>query len=162
MAFMLELPGAAAAGSLQALCHQRWMKLMIPQFICKCWTAGVKINVAEYQQEIIVLKFSGFWEKYGCVCMCVREKGIHLSLMDLNRFLQGSCSKPSVICWAVSHCEKWRRVWKMLSGNIWFLTNNYKSLSTFSLFLPPSVLPAERDGARAGRPCVEVREGPER
>lgn len=27
--------------------------------------------------------------------------------MDLNRFLLGNCLKPCVICWAVSHCEKW-------------------------------------------------------
>lgn len=168
MGFMLELP-RAAAGSSQALYLQRWMRLMIAQFICKCWPAGGRINLAEYQQEIILLNFSGFgrkvkiWERQR-----ESERGIHLSLMDLSRFLQGSCSKSGVICWAESHCEKWRRGWKMLSGNIWLRTNNYMSLSTFSLFLRLlfllllPLLPAERDGAGAGRPCVEVCEGPER
>ena len=96
---------------------------------CRWW------DNAEYQQEIILLRFSGFGGKVKQVCVCEREgEGIHLSLMDLSRFLQGNCSKPSVICWAVSHCEKCRG-WKMLSGNIWLLTNNYMSLFTFSLFL---------------------------
>lgn len=62
--------------------------------------------------------------------------------MDLSRFLQGSCSNLTVICWVVRHCEKWR-VWEMLSGNIWFLTITCPSPHSASLLLyspPPPLL----------------------
>lgn len=40
--------------------------------------------------------------------------------MDFSRFLQGSCSKTALVCWAWSHCEKnVGAVWKCFQAGSW-------------------------------------------
>lgn len=142
----MQLP-LLAAGSSQALCHQPWMKLMVPLFICKCCTAGSKKkNLAEHPQEMVLGGEGKEWASLW-------KKGIHLPVMDFSRFLQGSCSKTAPVCWACSHCEKCGRGLKMLSSKVLQQTVTWAS-----------VVPCrpERDGEGAGRPRVKVCEGPKR